>query len=129
MTMMTDNTSEPPRRRQASAETVAGREAARFVRDLNRHMGLWQAASVKLHTIALRLRAAGRDDATVAEEAGALLEVVTAEAQRFEAQLPTYPERVARHSRIIDTRRSFAMIADRLRTTIGLLGAGRRVDG
>lgn len=119
----TPDVSESPRRRQPSAETLAARQAARFVRDLNRQLGTWQATSVKLHTMAARLKATGRTDSSVAEEASEMLRVVRSEAQRFEAKLPDYPAEVARHSRIEDTRRSFEMIADRLRNTLGLLGA------
>lgn len=122
MQFMSHDVSESPRRRQPSAEALAARQAARFVRDLNRQLGSWQAASVKLHTMATRLKATGRVDASVVEEAEELLRVVSTEARRFEAQLPDYPAEVARHSRIDDTRRSFAMIAERLRNSLGLLG-------
>lgn len=122
MQVMSHDVSESPRRRQPSPETLAARQAARFVRDLNRQLGSWQAASVKLHTMAARLKAMGRVDPSVIAEAEELLRAVSTEAHRFEAQLPDHPAEVARHSRIDDTRRSFEMIADRLRSSLRLLG-------
>jgi len=122
MHVMTDDQSEPPRRRQASPEALAGREAASLVRDLNRQLGLWQASSVKIHTMAERLRATGRSDPTVAEEARALFKVVATEAERFESLLPEQREAVTVNSRISDTRRSFEMVTNRLKTSLELLG-------
>ena len=122
MQAMTDDQSDPPRTRQASAEALAGREAAALVRDLNRQLGAWQASSVKLHAMAERLRAAGRSDPSLADEAKALFHLVSSEAQRFEQLLSDRPEAVARHGRIDDTRRSFEMVADRLRASLKLLG-------
>jgi hypothetical protein len=128
MTFMTDETSDTPRRRQASAEAVAGREAATLVRDLNRRLGSWQAASVKVHTMAQRLKAAGREDPSVAEETRALLKSLAVELEGFEQTLPEQSERVANHGRVNDTRRSFEMIAERLRATLRLLGEPEKVE-
>ncbi len=125
MTFMTDDSSETPRRRQASADALAARDAAMLVRDLNRRLGSWQAASVKVHTMAQRLKASGRGDPAMAEEARTLLHTLTLELQRFEELLPGQPEKVASHGRINDTRRALEMIADRLRTTLRLLGYGQ----
>lgn len=122
MSLMTDDSSDTPRRRKPSAEAAAGREAAALVRELNRRLGQWQAASVKLHTIAERLKSTGHADAAVRDEAHALFNVVSREAHRFEGLLPDQPEAVARHGRIDDTRRSFEMIAARLRESLKLLG-------
>ncbi len=122
MTFMTDDREETPRRRQASAEALAGREAASLVRDLNRRLGSWQAASVKVHTIAQRLKAAGRGDPSVVEEAQALRRSLSVEKQRFEAMIPEQSERVANHGRVNDTRRSFEMIAERLSDALRLMG-------
>lgn len=126
MTFMTDDSSDMPRRRQPSAEATAGREAAALVRELNRRLGQWQASSVKLHTIAERLKSSGYVDPAVIEEADALLKVVSREAHRFEDLLKGQPEAVARHGRIDDARRSFEMIADRLRASLKLLGEDQR---
>lgn len=123
MQTMTDDSSELPRRRKSSPDAMAAREAAALVRDLNRQLGHWQASSVKLHTMAERLRAAGRADAAVIEEAHTLFHVVASEAQRFEELLPEQPPAVAKHGRINDTRRSFEMITSRLRASLELLGA------
>lgn len=128
MGLMTDDHMEPPRRRQASAEAQAGREAATLVRQLNRQLGLWQASSVKLHTMAERLSAGGRSDPAVAEEAHALFHAVLAEAERFESLLPGQPLAVVEHSRIKDTRRSFEMISERLWASLKLLGAEPRSE-
>jgi chromosome segregation ATPase len=128
MTFMTDESSEPPRRRQSSPEALAGREAASLVRDLNRRLGSWQAVSVKLHTISQRLRASGREDPSVVEDAEALLNAVSTEAQRFEELVAEQDEAVASHARVEDTRRSFNMIINRLRTTLASLGRGPIVD-
>lgn len=123
MQLMTDDVSDPPRRRKASADALAGREAATLVRDLNRRLGSWQAGSIKLHAIAERLKAAGRIDPSVVEEARALLHVVTSEAERFESLLPELSNAVSHHGRIADTRQSFKMVTDRLAATLRLLGA------
>jgi hypothetical protein len=122
MSVMTDDSSDTPRRRKPSAEARAGREAAALVRELNRRLGQWQAASVKLHTIAGRLKSNGHADPAVKAEAHALLSVVSREAYRLEDLLSDQPEAVARHGRIEDTRRSFEVIADRLRESLKLLG-------
>lgn len=127
MSFMTDDQPEPIRRRHASPEAQAGREAAELVRELNRQLGLWQATSVKLHTIATRLKASGRHDPSVAEDVYTLFRVVAAEAERFEGMLPAQRPTVAGHSRINDTRRSFEMVADRLRGSLELLGI--KADG
>lgn len=128
MTFMTDDIPLPPRRRNASPEAVASREAASFVRDLNRQLGFWQASSVKLHTMAERLTAAGRADPSVAEEAHALFNVVSTEALRFESLLPELTEAVAGHDRIKDTRRSFEMITERLRDSLRLMGSEPKAE-
>lgn len=125
MQFMTDDVSDPPRRRKASADALAGREAATLVRDLNRRLGSWQATSVKLHAIAERLKAAGRSDPSVVEEAHALFHVVNAESQRFEDMLPNLSDAVLHHGRIADTRQSFKMVTDRLRASLGLMNATR----
>lgn len=125
---MTNDTSESIPRRKASAETMAGREAAALVRELNRRIGRWQAASVKLYTMAQRLKATGRADPSVREEAHTLFQVVATEAQRFEELLPEQPSAVARHGRINDTRQSFDMITDRLRASLQLLGANPEAE-
>lgn len=122
MTFMTDESPDTHRRRQASPEAMAGREAATLVRDINRRLGSWQAASVKVHTMAQRLKAAGRDDPSVPDEAEALLRVVEIETERFEAMVQEQPEKVAGHGRINDTRRSFEMVSDRLKATLRLMG-------
>jgi hypothetical protein len=128
MTFMTDESSETPRRRQTSAEAMAGREAAVLVRDLNRRLGSWQAASVKVHTMAQRLKAAGREDPSVEEEAQMLLHALSVELGRFEAMLLGQSERVASHGRVNDTRRSFEMVGERLRATLQLLGSHPKAE-
>lgn len=92
-----------------------------LVRELNRRLGAWQATSVKLHAMAQRLKAAGRHDPAVADEAMALLLLVSCEARRFEAMLPDLPA-VSHHGRIRDTSRSFEMITDRLRAALTYVG-------
>jgi hypothetical protein len=119
---MSKDDSAPVRRRKASSETLAAREAAALVRELNRQLGYWQAASVKLHTLAQRLKASGNADPAVADETRTLFRVVSAEAERFEGLLPAQSAAVAAHGRIQDTRRSFEMVADRLRSSLKLLG-------
>lgn len=124
MQFMTDEVSDPPRRRKASADALAGREAATLVRDLNRQLGSWQATSIKLHAIAERLKAAGRIDPSVIEETSALLYVVETEACRFENLLPELSSAVSHHGRVADTRQSFKMVKERLVASLRLLGAG-----
>ena len=94
-----------------------------LVRELNRRLGGWQAASVKVQTMAQRLKAAGRSDPSVAEEARALLQAVSGEARRFEDLLTQQSKVVANHGRVTDTQRSFVIIADRLQTSLSLLDA------
>ena len=101
---------------------MAGRQALLLVSELNRQLGQWQAASVKLKTIAERLSVQRMADAAVVAEARALLELVGAEQERFERTLPGQPAVVVQHSHIKDTQRSFAMVTERLRTTLTLLG-------
>lgn len=120
--MSDDDDMDSPRRRQASADAIAGRDAAVLVRQLNKQLGMWQASSIKLHTMAERLRATGRADPSVVEEAHTLFHVVSAEVERFESLLPTLPAPVANHGRISDTRRSFTMVVDRLHACLQLLG-------
>ena len=120
---MTDDVSDAPRRRKASADALAGREAATLVRDLNRQLGSWQATSIKLHAIAQRLKAAGRLDPAVVEEALALFHLVSRESSRFENTLPQLSDAVSHHGRIADTRQSFKMVTDRLVATLCMLGA------
>ena len=122
MSYMLDENQDSPRRRQPSAEATAGREALVLVRQLNRQLGLWQAASVKLQTMAERLRATGRDDATVEQETRTLLGAVRAAAERFEEMLAGQRAAVAQHGSIKDTRRSFEMVTERLRGSLKLLG-------
>jgi hypothetical protein len=122
MSYMLDENQDSPRRRQPSAEATAGREALMLVRQLNRQLGLWQAASVKLQTMAERLRATGRNDATVEEETRTLMAAVLAAAERFEEMLSGQRAAVAQHGRIKDTRRSFEMVTERLRGSLRLLG-------
>lgn len=119
---VTDDSSDSPRRRKASAEAAVGREAAMLVRELNRQLGVWQGASVKLHTMAQRLAASGGSDPAFADQALPLFQVVSMESRRFEAMVGTQPPSVAQHSRINDTRQSFGMIVDRLRACFMLLG-------
>jgi hypothetical protein len=120
---MTDENSGPPRAvRQPSPAVEAARQASALVRELNRQLGLWQASSVKLHTMAERVRAAGRADPHVSSELRALFAAVTTEATRFEARVAAQSPQVAEHGRVRDTRRSFEMISGRLRQSLRLLG-------
>lgn len=123
MQLMTDDVANPPRRRKASADALAGREAAILVRDLNRQLGAWQGTSIKLHAIAERLNAAGRIDPSIVEEARALFHVVSAESERFESLLPELSDAVSHHGRIADTRQSFKMVTDRLLASLRLMNA------
>lgn len=119
---VSDHSHESPRRRQASAEALVGRQAAGLVRGLNRQLGLWQGQSVKLHTMAQRLVALGRSDPAFIEEARQLFRAVSRELQSFEAMVDAQSQSVAEHSRIIDTRQSFGMVIGRLRACFKLLG-------
>lgn len=121
-TSVTDDSRESPRRRRASAEAVVSREATMLVRGLNRQLGLWQGASVKLQIMAQRLASAGRSDPAFAEQAVPLFQAVSMEYRRFEAMVGTQPPSVAQHSRVNDTRQSFGMVIDRLRDCFRLLG-------
>jgi hypothetical protein len=121
-TRFTDESSDSPRRRKASADALAGREAAMLVRGLNRQLGLWQGASVKLHTMAQRLASSGRADPAIVEQVLRLFQTVSGESQRFEAMVGAQSPTVAQHSRITDTRQSFCMVVDRLRACCQLLG-------
>lgn len=120
--MTDDNSGRPPAPRRPSATLLAGRQATALVRDLNRQLGVWQASSVKLQTMAERARSAGGADPHVAAEIRALFSAVRTEAHRFEEQLATQPPQVAEHGRIRDTRRSFEMISGRLQQSLRLLG-------
>jgi hypothetical protein len=110
-----------PKRRQASPDAVAGREASLLVRQLNRQLGQWQASSVKLHAIASRRKDSGPDEAVTAE-ALTLLKLVRSETEKFEALIAEQPPMVAEHGRIQDTRRSFEMVTERLVAALRMLG-------
>lgn len=128
MTTMTEDTLEIPRRRKASPDALNGRQAATLVRELNRQLGYWQGTSVKLHIMAERLTSSGRSDPAVGEQARMLLDAVSAEARRFETMVGAQPPTIAQHGRIKDTRRSFEMVAGRLRTCMQLLGVEPRQE-
>lgn len=119
---MTDDSLQAPRRRQASADALTGREAATLVRELNRQLGLWQGTSVKLQIMCQRVVETRRPDPAVVEQCLQLFKAVSAEARRFDATISRQPEKVAQHGRINDTRRSFEMIRERLLTCFSLLG-------
>jgi hypothetical protein len=117
-----DDSLRTPRRRQASADALTGREAAKLVRELNRQLGLWQGTSVKLQIMCQRIAETRCPDPNVVEQCLQLFHAVSAEARQFDATIGRQSEKVARHGRINDTRRSFSMILERLRTCFGLLG-------
>ncbi|RYE07780.1 MAG: hypothetical protein EOP22_16415 [Hyphomicrobiales bacterium] len=115
-------------RREVSAATIAGREARQLVVPTNRKLGEWQATSIKLETMAARLKAAGRHDPAIAEGAATLRQLVVAETVAFEAVVAGAPEPVQLHSRVGDTRHALRALAARLGAILADLGempAGR----
>jgi hypothetical protein len=112
----------PRRRRTPSPELLISRDAGKLVEELNGKLGVWQSSSIKLRTMAERLRAAGRRDDAVASEARALAEVVAVQARQFEELANQQSDAIARHFKLDNTRRSLSMIGDRLAETLKLLG-------
>jgi hypothetical protein len=126
---MSDDDSGLPRRRQASADVVAGREAARLVRELNRELGKWQSASVKVHTIAGRRNLSQQASAELSAEIHRLLAGVSQGSQRLADLLQQAGPAIAGHGRIEDTRRSIEMVRERLLSSLRLLGETPHAGG
>ena len=104
-----------------SAEGLIARQAAGLMRPLNARLGIWQASSIKLRTMAERGRRDERPDPAVAREAAELLELMNREAATFDAALPSLPPAVTANARVQDTRRSLETIRQRLCETLAML--------
>lgn len=114
-----DFDSEPAaRKRMASPGARLSREAAILVRPFNEQLGGWQSEAVRLAAHAQRMRASGRHEPAVTEAIATQLDYVEAQAARFEAAVEAAPPDVRTHSRVVDTRRAFVMVAQRLRDAL-----------
>ena len=107
-----------PRRRAPADGVRVSREASRLVRPINEKVGTWQAESIRLQTAARRMKESGRHEPGVVEAIHTLVEFVEEQARQFEALVATMEKDVAAHSRIADTRRVLAMVAERLRACL-----------
>ncbi len=112
----------PTAKREISEALRISREAAVLARPFNERVGAWQAETAKLMTMAARLTATGRYDAGVLEMACTLMQSIEAQSVRFEEAVAAQPERVAKHSRVADTRRALEMMTARLRQAMVTLG-------
>ena len=122
---MENNDSGRPRR-QTPAD-VADRQAARqLVAPLQDQLGLWQAESIKLETMAERLRVTGGGNEELAKGIRELLDAVTRQATALDGAVQKVPESVRTHSRVTDVRKVLKMLEQRLNDTLNGLPPSRR---
>lgn len=120
---MTESTDEPgPTRRASSPSVIHSRAAKALVGPVHEKLGAWQAETIKLHTRAQRLKAAGRTDPALAEATRTLLSFTSAQSAALALQAAELPEDVGKHTRVVDTLKVLAMLTERLEQTLGDLG-------
>jgi hypothetical protein len=109
-------------RRETAASTLAARAARQLVKPVHEKIGGWQAESIKLETMAQRLKTTGRRDAAVGEAARTLLGFIATQADQFDTIVNEAPEAIRAHGRIADTRMVLRALEERLVATLTNLG-------
>ncbi|MGV3650588.1 MAG: hypothetical protein ACO1OK_04135 [Devosia sp.] len=102
---MTEATS---RKRAMRDEVRVTRQALRLVLPINRQIGAWQAAAVRLTAIATRTVASGRYNPGLEEEIETLARSVAYQKAVLEAEVAGLPDDVARSGRLLDTARALS---------------------
>lgn len=115
---LSDHQSDGIVRRETSKDILAARSARLLVRSVHQKLGPWQAESIKLQTIAERLRAAGKHDPAVTVAARELLGSVNKGWREFEREVEAAPEQVREHGRIADTRTVLHLVEQRVEATL-----------
>lgn len=105
-------------RRETSSDILATRAARQLVRPVHQKLGPWQAESIKLQTIAGRLKASGKHDPSVSVAAKALLGTVNKQTREFEREVGKAPEPVREHGRVADTRTVLKLVEQRIADTL-----------
>lgn len=108
--------------REVSAAILTTRAARELVKPVHLQLRSWQAASIKLQTMAKRIKDTGRKDADVAKQAHALLVDVGKQSAIFEASVSEVDEAIQVHGRVDDTRTVLRLIEERLNETLTDLG-------
>ncbi|SFZ85809.1 hypothetical protein SAMN02983003_2981 [Devosia enhydra] len=95
-----------PRKRAMRDEVRVTRQALRLVLPINRQIGAWQAAAVRLTAIASRTAASGRYNPGIEEEIETLAQNVAHQQSLLAAEMASLPEDVAGSGRLLDTARA-----------------------
>jgi len=107
---------DPTARGRAVPQAILiNREVRRLVDPINEKVGDWQSDSVRLHAAAERMRQSGKHDPELVSSVTELLAAIEEHVRQFEEQVATASSELVAHSRISDTRKSLAMIEERLR--------------
>lgn len=100
-------------------------QAMKVVLPTNRQIGPWQARAAHLQVLAEKLRANGRCDGKIAEEAKELLDAVEVHRRDLSDKMGDLPADVAASTRLDDTVRALQSVAAVLQRTLALMSPSR----
>lgn len=117
---------EQHRQRAMRLEVKITRQAMKVVLPTNQQIGPWQARAAHLLALAEKLKATGRHDPSIIDEAQALLEAVAAHRRELDQEVQELPPDVAGSTRFDDTARALQSVASVLERTLATAGPGKR---
>lgn len=115
-----------PRRRAKRLDVQITQQAMKVVTPTNQEIGPWQHQAARLLALAEKLRATGRRDPRIAEEAEALLRAVEERQRHLEDRIAALPEKVAESTRLQDTARALQSVAAVLVKALEAAACGSR---
>lgn len=116
----------PLRQRAKRVDVQIAQQAMRVATPTNQEIGPWQHQAARLLALAEKLRATGRRDPRIADEAEALLRAVEERQQHLSDQIAVLPDKVAGSSRLEDTARALRSVVAVLDRTLELMDERQR---
>jgi capsule polysaccharide export protein KpsE/RkpR len=112
---------ESKRRRAMRPAVRQSREAMSVVASINDRIGGWQTTIARLSALSRKARLDGRPCELLRAEAEALRSEIRLETSKLSAERRGLPERIANHTRVVDTDRALATIESGLDSVLAQL--------
>jgi hypothetical protein len=107
-------------------EVKISRQAMKVVLPTNQQIGPWQARAAHLLALAEKLKATGRHNPGIADEAQTLLDIVETHRRELDRDVQELPSDVAGSTRLDDTARALQSVATVLERTLATVQPGKR---
>lgn len=118
---------ESKRRRAMRPEVRVSRQALAVVQPINRQIGQWQAATIRLMALGRKARLTGRPTDDLRRETLVLSALVKEHEAALQARTQELPPAVANSGRIRDTRMALGSVSRGLEATLRTLAPLDRV--